>query len=153
MKIHFVREQMEDEESIKISYVKDSEILKRLKRYAEELNKEYSKIELYQDDTQYYMEVDKILFFETEDNKILAHTKDDVYSVTYRLYELEQLLPGQFIRVSKSTILNAKHIYSVEKNVTSSSCVEFNNTHKTVYVSRRYYKELKNKLQEVRRLV
>ena len=40
------------------------------------------------------------------------------------------LLPINFIRVSKSTILNVDHIFSIEKNLTASSIVQFNKTHK-----------------------
>lgn len=54
------------------------------------------------------------------------------------------------MRVSKSTILNINHIYSITRNLTSSSIVEFQNTHKQVYVSRHYYKPLKFKLLEKR---
>ncbi|MBQ8044688.1 MAG: LytTR family transcriptional regulator, partial [Clostridia bacterium] len=85
MKIQFIRDEEQEEEKITISYSTDSEVVRRLKRYVEELNKEYSKMELYQGDTQYYMEVDNILFFETEDNKIISHTRDEVYEVKYRL--------------------------------------------------------------------
>ena len=66
------------------------------------------------------------------------------------LYELEELLPGQFMRVSKSAILNTSHVYSITKNLSSSSVVQFRNTHKQVYVSRMYYKPLKCKLEEKR---
>ena len=46
--------------------------------------------------------------FETEEKVVYAHTKDDMFQVKYRLYELEEILPGYFMRISKSTILNAK---------------------------------------------
>lgn len=152
MKIQFIRDDNHSEDTITITYSKESEVLQALHRYVLELNKEHSKIELYKGETQYYVEVDKILFFETENNSIIAHTKDDMYSVKYRLYELEELLPEQFLRVAKSTILNAKHVYSIDRNVTSSSCIQFEGTYKTVYVSRHYYKDLKNKLFKMRKV-
>lgn len=104
----------------------------------------------YKADTEYYFSLDKIIFFETEENWVNAHTKDDIYQVKYKLYELEGLLPMYFARVSKSTILNINHIFSISKKLTSSSVVEFQNTHKQVYVSRHYYKLLKIKLMEKR---
>ena len=64
---------------------------------------------------------------------------------------------GEFVSIAgpsgsgKSTILNINHIYSITRNITSSSLVEFKNTHKKVYVSRSYYKVLKLKLSEKRR--
>lgn len=104
----------------------------------------------YKGDTEFYLPLDSILFFETEDNQVFAHTKKDVYQTKYRLYELEELLPGFFIRVSKSTILNVSHVLSIKKNLTASSEVWFEGTHKQVYVSRNYNKQLKQRLEEKR---
>lgn len=108
------------------------------------------KIIFYKDNVEYYVNLSDILFFETEDNYINAHTRDNIYQVKYKLYELENILTYNFIRVSKSTILNINEIYSITKNLTSSSVIQFKNTHKKTYVSRRYYKELKYKLSEKR---
>ena len=85
-----------------------------------------------------------------DENGISAHTRTDAYQIKYRLYELEELLPRFFMRVSKSTILNTNHIYSINRNLTASSVVAFLNTHKQVYVSRYYYKPLISKLEEKR---
>ncbi|MEG0578156.1 MAG: LytTR family DNA-binding domain-containing protein, partial [Bacilli bacterium] len=73
-----------------------------------------------------------------------AHTIDNAYQVKYKLYELEEILTNNFMRVSKSTIVNIDYIYSIERNITSSSIVEFQNTHKKVYVSRYYYWTVKS---------
>ncbi len=108
---------------------------------------------LYHGNTEYYIPQDKILFFETSQNCINGHTADKVYETRYRLYELEDLLPGNFMRVSKSTIVNLNHIYSISRNLTSSSEIQFLNTHKRVFVSRHYYKSLKTRLEEKRRCI
>lgn len=105
----------------------------------------------YKGETEYYLSLEKVLFFETEESGICAHTTDNIYNVKYKLYELEELLPGYFMRVSKSTILNTNHIYSITRSLSSASKVEFQNTHKQVYVSRYYYKPLKIKLLEKRK--
>lgn len=104
----------------------------------------------YKNETEYYIPLDEILFFETDDGGISAHAAVDVYTVKYKLYELEQVLPRNFIRVSKSTILNVSKVYSVERNLTASSIVQFAGSHKQVYVSRYYYKSLKISLEEKR---
>ena len=78
------------------------------------------------------MTLSKILFFETDENGISAHTRDEMYQTRYKLYELEDMLPGVFMRVSKSTILNTDQIYSIDRNLTASSVVAFLNTHKKV---------------------
>lgn len=104
-------------------------------------------------DVDYYIALDRILFFETSDSCISAHTADNVYETSFRLYELEELLPRNFMRVSKSTIINLNHIYSMSRNLSSSSQVQFLNTHKQVFVSRHYYKSVKTRLEEKRRCI
>ncbi|MBE6089979.1 MAG: LytTR family transcriptional regulator [Clostridium beijerinckii] len=116
-----------------------------------ELISQKKHITFYKGETEYYLSLEEILFFETEESGICAHTINNIYNVKYKLYELEELLPGYFMRVSKSTILNTNHIYSITKSISSSSRVEFQNTHKQVYVSRYYYKPLKIKLLEKRK--
>ncbi|AQR98066.1 LytTR family DNA-binding domain-containing protein [Clostridium saccharoperbutylacetonicum] len=105
----------------------------------------------YKGETEYYLSLEEVLFFETEESGICAHTTENIYNVKYKLYELEELLPGYFMRVSKSTILNTNHIHSITRSLSSASKVEFQNTHKQVYVSRYYYKPLKIKLLEKRK--
>ena len=118
-----------------------------------DLSKESKRLMLCKGNVEYYLPLENILFFETDANCISAHTVDDVYETTYRLYELEELLPGYFMRVSKSTILNLNHIYSISRNLTASSEVQFMHTHKQVYVSRYYYKSLKYRLEEKRQSI
>ena len=106
---------------------------------------------LHKENKEYYLPLDKILFFETENKEVRVHTKTEIYDTEYKLYELEELLPGYFMRISKSTIVNLKQVYSISRNLTSSSLIEFVNCHKQVYVSRNYYKALIDRLAEKRR--
>lgn len=129
----------------------NAEILK-LQQTIQEVLLKKPKISFYQDGKEYYFPIDQILFFETDGNTVYAHTSDHLYKVKERLYELEQLLPTSFLRISKSTILNTHHVYSIERNLTSYGLVEFYKSHKKVYVSRFYYKTLKQKLEERRSL-
>ena len=111
--------------------------------------------------TSYFVPLDEILFFETEGKHIQAHTASRLYLTEHKLYELEESLPGSFMRISKSTIVNLDHIYSITRNLAASSAVAFYGTHrpslafygtpKKVYVSRSYYKALLERLGERRR--
>ena len=105
---------------------------------------------VYKGDTEYYLNVNDIIFFETEGNAVMAHTKNDMYETRRKLYELEELLGGRFQRISKSAIVNVDKVYSIKRNVTSSSAIEFQGTHKQIYVSRAYYKVSREKLEEKR---
>lgn len=53
-----------------------------------DITKESRHLVLYRGNVEYYLPLDSILFFETSDNCISAHTVDNVYETTYRLYEL-----------------------------------------------------------------
>lgn len=105
---------------------------------------------LYKDDSEYYLDISELLFFETDGNTVNAHTADDVFKVKHKLYELEEMLPRKFVRISKSSIVNSEKIYSIQRNLTASSLIEFKNTHKQIYVSRAYYKLLKTIMEEKR---
>lgn len=108
------------------------------------------KMVLNKKETEYYIPMQSLLFFETSDNMVSAHTADDIFTTGYKLYELEEMLPGNFMRVSKSTIINVNHIYSITRNLTASSVVQFSGTHKQVFVSRNYYKALMCRMEEKR---
>lgn len=143
------------------SNIKEEEIVIRCRTVTEEIQRLYETLSnnmtkecgltFYKGAAEYYLSLDEILFFETEEKIVYAHTKDDMYQVKCRLYELEEFLPGFFMRVSKSTIINTSKVHSIQRNLTSSSLVEFQGTYKQVFASRYYYKALKNKLEEKRK--
>ncbi|MDD3186063.1 MAG: LytTR family DNA-binding domain-containing protein [Anaerostipes sp.] len=127
--------------------------IQKIQEALTEATKKENQFVFYKGETEYYLTLDEILFFETEKQKIMAHTGDEIYETKYKLYELEELLPKYFLRVSKSTILNVTTVRSIQRNITSTSLVTLKNTYKQVFVSRRYYKELKEKLIEMRNLL
>jgi len=106
------------------------------------------KLTLFRDSRTYYLAPDDILFFESASGKTYAHTIDQIYDVKSRLYELENTLPSYFVRASKSSIINPERIASISRNIAGPSTVHFQNTHKRISVSRGYYKQLINKLNE-----
>lgn len=153
MKIRLELDSSITEDEIIIRCGSLSEEVQMVQKMLADLAIRNQKFVFYRGDTEYYLSLEEILFFETEEKVIYAHTGDDMYQVKYRLYELEEFLPGHFMRISKSTILNTNKVYSIQRNLTASSVVEFQNTHKQVFVSRHYYKPLKNKLEEKRNQV
>lgn len=138
------------EEEIIIRCSQVSEQIYQIQKFVSDIALKAHRFVFYKGDTEYYLSLEEILFFETDENSICVHTLDNVYQTKYKLYELEELLPGYFMRISKSAILNINHIYSISRNITASSIVQFQNTHKQVYISRYYYKLLKQKLEEKR---
>ena len=146
IKIEVDEKILEDEVIIRCNQLNDD--INKIQNVVNEIISKNKTIVFYKDNIEYYISLNEVLFFETEENNVFAHTLENVYQVKYKLYELEKLLPKNFMRVSKSSILNIDYIYSITRNITASSIVEFQNTYKKVYVSRNYYKPLKFKLLE-----
>ena len=106
---------------------------------------------LYQNNQEFFLPIESILFFETDDDKVYAHTKENSFLAKYKLYELEKILPETFLRISKSAIVNIALIYSINvQTIPSLRQVIFYDTVKHVFVSRRYYQALKKQMSKRR---
>lgn len=151
MKIRLKIDPNQKEPEILITAPKMNEKIERLYKRLQADEESPEQLEATKDDTSYYLNLDQILFFETDSKVVIAHTTTQVYQVKYKLYELEQLLGSNFMRVAKSTILNLDQIYSLTRSI--SNCqIRFQNSYKTVYVSRHYYRDLRDRLEERRQL-
>lgn len=146
LRVEVVEGLSEDEISIRCS--RADETVRKIQRFIQEQYASAPEFTFYKEDQEFYFPLDEILFFETEGNAIYAHTADDAYRIRYRLYELEKVLPRYFVRAAKSSIVNIRRVYSITKSLTSSSLIRFSGSHKQVYVSRYYYKELRTRLKE-----
>jgi len=141
---------LEEEIVIKCSHV--NETVSNIQQKILDMTKSTPNIIFIKDNKEYYLEIGDILFFEIEDNTCFAHTKDDVYAVKYRLYELEEKLPRYFVRIAKGAIVNINQILALSNSFGSSTLIEFNKSYKQVYASRKYVKLLKYRLAERRSL-
>ncbi len=148
MKIRMEVDEALETDEIIIRCRKLNEEVTRVQKAVSEAVENQSRIVFRKGEAEYYFPLEEMLFFETDMDGISAHTIQDMYRIKYRLYELEEMLPGYFLRISKSAILNTKKIFAIDRNLSSASLVSFQGTHKKVYVSRRYYKPLKDRLEE-----
>ena len=151
VRIEIEEELLEEEVVIRCSRM-DEQIMK-IQAAIMEQTRGKQQLALKNGDTRYYLGLEEILFFETENKTVFAHTRDKMLETEYKLYELEELLPGSFMRISKSAIVNLEEIYSITRNLTASSVVEFVHSHKQIYVSRNYYKPLVERLAEKRKRI
>lgn len=152
MKIHIELSEHQEETEITIVCARITPEIEHLQKLILSEMKSDTKFLFYQGSKEYYLKLCDILFFETSENGVCAHTKSEVYQVKRKLYELEEVLPKNFLRISKSTIINMDSILSIDRNLTSYSLISFYQSHKQVYVSRLYYKLLKEKLEKERSL-
>lgn len=97
-----------------------------------------------------YVPCSDILFFETVDRRVSAHTAEHMYFSSMKLCELEELLPRTFVRASKSCLVNTAHISAINHSLTGASEILFKRTGKKIYASRMYYKLVHDTIEETR---
>ena len=91
---------------------------------------------------RYSISCDHILFIETIQEMLFVHTGSKVYEAKKRLYELEEMLPKQFARVSKSVIMNLKQVEYYSPLASGLMKASFYNGEET-YISRKYLRLLR----------
>ena len=144
IRIEISDELTENEVIIRCGRIDDN--VQKLQAYIRDLSS--PQIIFYKDQQEFFIPLEDILFFETEGERVYAHTAKDAFRVKLKLYELEETLPRNFARASKGTIVNTSKIFSINRQLTSSSLVKFTNTHKQIYISRHYFNELKQKMSK-----
>ena len=148
MKVHIEVDSSMPEDEVLIRCGRADENIQNICRLLLENGSCEPSITFYKENMEFYFPLNNVLFFETDGEHIYAHTEDDAYLIKHRLYELENMLPRNFVRVSKSAIVNSTKVYSVARNIASASLIQFSGSHKQIYASRNYYKYLQQKLQE-----
>ena len=99
------------------------------------------------DSRQYEIAVSDIYYFESVDGKTFLYTKDQVYETSYRIYELESMLrPKNFLRVSKSMLLNLMKIRSIQPALNGRLSAVLQSGEEVI-ISRSYVKDLKSALK------
>ena len=87
-----------------------------------------------------------VIYIDTVDKKTFLYTGSDVYESGLKLYELEEQLERMdFVRISKSSILNMKHIISLRADLNRRIKVTVSN-HEQLIISRQYAESIKKKL-------
>lgn len=89
---------------------------------------------------------DDIYYFESVDKKNFAYTKERVYEVSMRLYQVEEMFgDGHLFRATKSTIINLDKVRSITPRFGGKVEVMLENGENMI-VSRQYVTRLKEKL-------
>ena len=110
-------------------------------------------LKLLSDNTEFYVDPNEILYFETDSNRVYAHTKDGIFVAPHKLFELESLLAPGFVRSAKSSLVNIYRIRSLRRELTGNGEITFRDSDKRTYFSRGYYKPLHEKIAEMRLIV
>ena len=131
----------EEEIIIKCNFL-DDEIVKLINQ----VRQGSGKLTFYRDGGMFFLETEEVFYFESVDQKVFAYCRAEVYQTKSRLYELQEELSGRdFVRVSKSIILNLKNIKSLTPAFGGRYEALLKNGEKVI-ISRQYIGALKEKL-------
>ena len=92
MKIRIEFDECLQEEEIIIRCPSLSERVQKIQKILSEAENSQEKMLLFKNETEYYLNLDDILFFETGIQGIEAHTIDNIFQTKFKLYELEEIL-------------------------------------------------------------
>lgn len=91
------------------------------------------------------LDVSEIHCFIAEDNKGYALTEKQKLRLRQRIYILEEMLDGNFVKINQSCIANIRQIRKFGVTISGSLNVTFKNGYSD-YVSRRNMKKVKERL-------
>ena len=80
-----------------------------------------------------------------EEKDVVVYCKDKKYISKKRLYELEESLGNDFLRISKSTIINLNHVKNVVPSFKGVMYLNMKNGSSGI-ISRKYLPEFKRRL-------
>ena len=145
-----IRTEISDSEEIIIRCRERNEKIRSMEAAIEVALRGENEISLFSDGVEYFVPKINILFFESSGGKVFAHTKDRIFTVPHKLFELEALMPSCFVRVSKSAIANVSEISYLRREIVGNGEMGFRGCDKKVYFSRAYFKLLQYKIEETR---
>ncbi len=132
----------EEDEIIVRCHTLDEDVMRLICR----LKGEKSSLTAYQDRDIVKLSSKDIYYFESVDNKVFACCEKQVYEVKLKLYEIEESLSDRdFIRISKSVVVNLNRIKSVSPMFNGRFEAKLQNNEKVI-ISRQYVPDLKKAL-------
>ena len=91
------------------------------------------------------LQMDEIFMFRVEDKQVKVYTENNEYLIKKPLYQVEETLSGDFVRISKTTIVNLKRIERVAPSLKGMMFIELKNGLKD-NISRKYLPDFKQAL-------
>ena len=97
------------------------------------------------DDQVYVLDISDIIRVFVEDRKVFVVTTKGKFIVRKKLYEMNNLLTKDFVKISQSEIANIKFIKNLDLSIRGTIVIVYKNSDIS-YVSRRLLKDFKTKL-------
>ncbi len=120
---------------------KKSELIKSIENLVERCEKNFV---AYGDGCVRKISADEVYCFVSRDSKVYALTEKEKLLLKERLYQIEEKLDGNFVKINQSCIGNINRIKNFDVSVSGTLKVIFKNGY-TDYVSRRQMKIVKER--------
>ena len=91
------------------------------------------------------LELEDVFMFRVEEKQVKVCTENKDYVIKKALYQVEETLTEDFVRISKTTIVNLKKIQRVAPSLKGMMFIELKNGLKD-NISRKYLPDFKNAL-------
>ncbi len=105
-----------------------------------------NQITVIKNDETHILDISKIAYIETVDRKTFVYTENDCYESKLKLYEMDHQLCGRnFLRISKSCIVQLKYIRSLKAEFDRKIRITLENGEQLI-ASRQYADELKKRM-------
>ncbi|GAA0696478.1 LytTR family DNA-binding domain-containing protein [Paraclostridium ghonii] len=145
MKIELNIDKNIKEETIAISVRQTSTKVNKIIQIANNLENPDLKLYGKHNNKIYPLQLTSILRFYSADKKVFAQIDNIEMLIDYRLYELEESLSENFIRISNTEIINFDYVENLKIDKGGLIKIIFKNKTET-YSSRRYLKKIKERL-------
>lgn len=142
MQVFLEKVNSKDEEQ---AVIKAVEITDEIRGAIELLEGESKGFAVSRDGQVFIIKASAVYYIESVDKKTFVYTKQGCYDCKYRLYELEVMLGGYFMRCSKSMIINLRKVKNVKSQMSGRIDATLLND-EVVIISRGYVKEVKRRL-------
>ena len=110
-----------------------------------------SRLFLYRDEREYPHDFSEIAWFETCDNKTIAHLGAERFEAKYKLYELAEMGHRHgFVQISKSVLVNVRAVESVAAEFSGNYTAYMKDGKTRLTISRKYMKAFRSYVMEVR---
>lgn len=141
MKFRLIIDKNREEEVVVYSH-KETRLTDEIKQIVENDSKEFMG---YIEREAYKLVLSEIYCFFAEDNNVYAVTDKGRLRIKFRLYQLEDMLGDDFIKINQSCIINIREIRKFESSIGGVLKVVLKNGYSD-YVSRRNIKSVKERL-------
>lgn len=141
MKFRLIIDKNREEEVIVYSH-KETKLTEEIKRIVES---DATELVGYFEREAYRINLSDVFCFIAQDNNVYAVTAENSLRIRMRLYQLEEMLDSNFIKINQSCIVNIRQIRKFDYSFSGFLKVELKNGYSD-YVSRRNIKNVKERL-------